>query len=63
MPPIIKPRGALTTTIRDLQRRLATLNPASSPNLLTSRTTRGVLRRPRPGAHGTTPSSPVPRWG
>ena len=54
----------LKSRIDRLERALVRLRPSSSPNLLTSHTTRGVVRRPTKSANHTASSTDiVPRWG
>jgi hypothetical protein len=49
--------------IAALKARIAALTPQSSPGMRTSRTTRGVIRRPVVTAQSGQASTPtVPRW-
>jgi len=56
--------GRINTFARRTQEQVDSLRPAHSPGMLTSRTTRGVIRKPIPGVfqEGTAAESEPPRW-
>lgn len=49
--------------LKELQRKVETLKPASAPGMRTNRTTRGVTRRPVESAGSGETTNSVPRWG
>jgi hypothetical protein len=51
--------------VKTLEAALARLKPAPAPSILTSHTTRGVVRRPiaSAGVNRSSTSDSVPRWG
>lgn len=52
----------LEQRIEALERAVAALRPASSPGMITNRTTRGVVRRPLRNAKPVTAEDSDPRW-
>lgn len=57
-------RGTATRSkLAEMQEHIQTLQPQTSPGILTNRTTRGVLRKPNPAtAHIGGSTSGPPRW-
>ena len=56
--------GRYPRALREMQHEIARLTPGRSPGVLTSVTTRGILRRPLGGRSraGATTKTEPPRW-
>ena len=56
--------GRYPRALREMQREIARLTPGRSPGVLTSVTTRGILRRPLGGraGGGAAAKQEPPRW-
>lgn len=56
------PTGRLSTHLRSLRDGVRSLKPQPSPDMLTSHTTRGVIRRPLPSTIRGSGRKTTARW-
>ncbi len=59
--PLPSGQGATSQQLVKIRRELQSLQPARTPDMLTSKTTAGVTRRPKPSTDGSTGKG-VARW-